>query len=467
MIKFGTDGWRAVISDQFTFENVRIVAQAIAEYVLDTAGKKVTVAVGYDTRFLSDKYAEECARVLAANGLQVLLANAVTPTPALSYAVKHRQAAGGIMVTASHNPYTYNGIKYKAGFGGSALPDIIKEIEARLYRNEPAVMPFDTALAKGDIKYINCKEDYFKQIRSLVDLPRIAKANNKVIIDPMHGAGAGYIRELLGSEGMNVNEIRSDKNPLFGGVNPEPIRQNLQALVDSVLNGKAHAGFATDGDADRVGAVDANGEFVNSHVIYALLLRYLITERKWSGGVVKTFSTSQMIDKLASKYNILVYETPIGFKYICELFLKKDILLGGEESGGIGFKNHIPERDGILCSLLLIEIMAAYGKPLHEIIEEMMQEIGYHHYDRVDLHLSPEVKDRTMMTLTDTPPKEFAGVKVKETLTLDGIKFMLEDGSWILFRASGTEPVVRVYVEAGSKELVEKIIREGQQICCR
>ncbi|MDA8235879.1 MAG: phosphoglucomutase/phosphomannomutase family protein [Clostridia bacterium] len=462
MIKFGTDGWRAVISDDFTFENVRVVAQAIAEYVKENAEGQPLIAIGYDTRFLSDKYAQECAKVLAANGIKVLLSDRVTPTPALSFAVKSRQATGGIMVTASHNPYQYNGIKYKAGYGGSALPDIISQIEERLHRQQPKVVALEEVAAQGLIQYFNGEEEYCQQIRSLVDLKKIAQAGHRVVIDPMHGAGAGFIKRLLAEEGMEVIEVRGEQNPLFGGVNPEPIRQNLQALVDVVGKENAQAGFATDGDADRVGAVDANGEFVNSHIIYALLLRYLITERKWSGGVVKTFSTSQMIDKLAAKYGIPVFETPIGFKYICELFLKEDILLGGEESGGIGFKNHIPERDGILSSLLLMEIMATYGKSLVEIIDELMQEIGYHYYDRVDLHLKPEVKDKAMAALKENPPQEFAGVKVKEVLTLDGIKFMLEDGSWILFRASGTEPVVRVYVEAGNGQAVTRILKEGK-----
>jgi len=464
VIRFGTDGWRAVISDEFTFENVRVVAQAIADYVLETADKPI-ITIGYDTRFLSAEYAQECAMVLAANGIKVWLADKVIPTPALSYAVKNRRATGGIMITASHNPYQYNGIKYKAGYGGSALPDIIGQIEEKLYCQQPKVMTLDDGLSQGWIEYFNGEEEYFAQLSSLVDLKKIARSGLKVIIDPMHGAGAGVIKKLLAAQGMEVIEVRDEANPLFGGVNPEPIRQNLQVLVEAVVKEKAQAGFATDGDADRVGAIDANGEFVNSHIIYALLLRYLIEERKWTGGVVKTFSTSQMIDKLAYKYKIPVYETPIGFKYICELFLKEDILLGGEESGGIGFKNHVPERDGILCSLLLMEIMSAYGKQLHEIVDEMMQEIGYHYYDRVDLHLKPEVKDKVMKLLKENPPKDFAGVKVKEVLTLDGIKFMLEDGSWILFRASGTEPVVRVYVEAGSRESVTKILTAGKEIC--
>lgn len=462
MIKFGTDGWRAVISEDFTFQNVRLVAQAIARYVLDTEGSQARVVIGYDTRFLSDKYARECAQVLAANSIQVFLAAGVTPTPALSYAVKARQAAGGIMITASHNPCQYNGIKYKAAYGGSALPGMIAEIESCLHREAPKNIGFTEALEQRLIEICDFKEDYFQQLRSIVDLRKIVDAGQKVVIDPMHGAGAGYIRELLGPEGMQVIEIRGNLDPCFGGVNPEPIRNNLQALVDRVVAEKAAAGFATDGDADRVGAVDSKGRFVNSHVIYALFLRYLFKEKKWTGGVVKTFSTSQMIDKLARLYSIPVYETPIGFKYICELFLQEDILLGGEESGGIGFKNHIPERDGILASLLLMELMAAYKLPLNKIIDQMMQEIGRHYYDRLDLHISSTVKSQVMEALLKSPPKLLAAQRVREVQTLDGLKLMLEDGGWLLFRASGTEPVVRIYAEAGSSRAVAGLLAAGR-----
>lgn len=463
MITFGTDGWRSIISDDFTFHNVRVVAQAIAGYVGETAGSTAVVVIGYDTRFLSDQYAEECAKVLAANRIHVLLAAGVTPTPVLSYAVKVHRAAGGIMITASHNPYKYNGIKYKAAFGGPALPGMVAAIESYLYREAPKTISLAEAVEQRMVRFCDFKEDYCRQLRSVVDLRKIVDSGQRIVIDPMHGAGAGYIKELLSAAGMQVTEIRGDRDPLFGGVNPEPIQKNLQALVDRVVLDKAAAGFATDGDADRVGAVDANGQFINSHVIYALLLQYLINKKGWTGGVVKTFSTSQMIDKLARKYDIPVYETPIGFKYICELFLSEDILLGGEESGGIGFKNHIPERDGILASLLLMEIMAVYNLPLHEIVDQMMQEIGYHYYDRLDLHVEHAAQKGVMESLRSKPPALLAGHKVSEVLTLDGIKFMLEGSNWLLVRASGTEPVVRIYAEAGNSETVRALLAAGRQ----
>jgi phosphomannomutase len=283
------------------------------------------------------------------------------------------------------------------------------------------------------------------------------------IVYPMHGAGAGYLQKVLATAGREVLEIRGEPNPTFGGVNPEPIRDNLQLLVDTLNKEKAQVGFATDGDADRVGAIDENGNFVNSHLIYALLLRHLIKERKWFGGVVKTFSTSQMIDKIAKQYGVPVFETPIGFKYICELFLQEDILIGGEESGGIGFKNHIPERDGILSSLLLLEIMAVAGKGLGQLIEELMQEIGYHYYDRLDLRFTSGVKER-ILRLQESPPQALCGRGIKEVQTLDGVKYLLVDDSWILFRSSGTEPMIRIYVEAGSQVQVDKLLVEGQEL---
>lgn len=460
VIKFGTDGWRAVTGNGFTMKNVRIVAQAIADCIL-AAEKDAVIAVGYDTRFMSDVFARECALVLAANGIKVLLSETVTPTPVLSHLVKYRQATGGIVFTASHNPYQYNGIKYKAGYGGPALPGIICGIEDRLYCSEPKTVDFDEVRKTGLIECLNGEWDYICQLRSLVDIDKINTSLPKVIIDPMHGAGAGLIPKILGAGGTQIREIRANRDVLFGGVNPEPISHNLQVLSQVVREVKAQAGLATDGDADRIGAVDANGEFVNAHSIFALILRYLVKKRGLSGGVAKTFSTSRMIDKLAAKHNLPVTETPIGFKYICELFLSEDILIGGEESGGIGFKNHIPERDGILCILLVMEIMAEYKITLNELVNELMQEIGYHYYDRADLHLAAgNQRTRLQEMLTNGPP-DFAGMKVEEVLTLDGTKLVFGDGSWILFRASGTEPVIRVYTEADSPEKVDKLLQAG------
>lgn len=463
-IEFGTDGWRGVISDDFTFENVRIVAQAIADYVLSVGKGEQGLVIGYDTRFLSSSYAEESARVVAANGIKVYLTDNVTPTPVVSHAVVNLGTAGAIMVTASHNPPHWNGIKFKADFGGSALPSIIKEIEKFLYQHPVKQLGFTEAVQEGLVVKFNPDQAYFDHLTKLVDLKAIAQAGLNVVIDPMYGAGRGYLKRLLAKHGMEVTEIRGEDNPGFGGISPEPIDKNLKALKEAIKQVKAQVGLATDGDGDRVGAIDQNGEFINSHQIYALFLRHLIEKRGWTGGVVKTFSTTQMIDKLAQKYQLKVFETPIGFKYICELFLTEDILLGGEESGGIGFKNHLPERDGILSSLFLLEIMAVYGQTLGEILEGLMADIGVHCYDRVDLHISEEQKKRAMANLKETAPAEMAGCKVCQKETLDGIKFVMDNGSWLLFRASGTEPVVRIYAEGPSKEEVAKLLKFGQEI---
>lgn len=463
VIKFGTDGWRGVISDDFTFENVRTVAQAIADYI-NASGQKPLILIGYDARFLSDRYAKECAKVVTANGIKVLMADKITATPVISYGVKQYGAAGAIIVTASHNPAEYNGIKFKAHYGGSALPDIMAEIEKYLHQNPVRLISLDEAEQKGLIEFYNFDGPYIEQLKSLVNLELIAKSGIKAVIDPMYGAGSGYLKSLLGEAGLEVIEIRGEFNPSFAGINPEPIEKNLQALKEAVKSTGSWVGLATDGDADRVGVVDATGAFINSHQIYALFLRHLVEKRGWTGGVVKTFSTSQMIDKLAQKYGLKTYETPIGFKYICELFLTEDILLGGEESGGIGFKYHVPERDGLLSSLLLLEIMATHKKTLGEIINELMDEIGYYFYNRVDLHITEEQKKRAVDSLLNNPPAKFGNVLVKEVQKLDGVKFFLDNGGWILFRASGTEPVVRVYAETDSPERVQSCLSEGQML---
>lgn len=463
-IKFGTDGWRAIISKDFTFDNVAIVAQAIADYIIAQNTVQKGLVIGYDSRFLSREYAEECSKVICGNGIKVYLTEKITPTPVVSYAVKHLKAAGGIMVTASHNPPAYNGIKFKADFGGSALPDIIADIEQNLFSNPAKLIELAEAKAQGLLECYNADQIYFDHVKTLINLDLIKTLQAKIIIDPMYGAGSGYVQHLLKEIGVECQEIRCEYNPSFGGINPEPIDKNLGALTDAVIDMKAQVGLATDGDADRIGAVDATGVFINSHQIYALILRHLIIEKGWSGGVVKTFSTTQMIDKLAEKYGIKVFETPIGFKYICELFLHEDILIGGEESGGIGIKNHIPERDGILISLLLLEIMATYQQTLGEIIKGLMNEIGFYFYDRIDLHLSTDKKERLMNKLRSGTINKVTDTKVAKVETLDGVKFTMEDNGWLLFRASGTEPVVRVYSEANSLEKVKQYLNFGRRV---
>ncbi|MGB9886588.1 MAG: phosphoglucomutase/phosphomannomutase family protein [Moorellales bacterium] len=465
-IRFGTDGWRDVISDGFTFANVRRVAQAISTYLLAQGYEGEGVVVGYDTRFLSPRYGQMVAEVLAGNGFRVWLTQEAAPTPAVSWAVREKGAVGGVMVTASHNPPEYNGLKFKGPYGGSALPELTAAVE-RYLAEESAVriLPLERALAEGRIERFDPKPGYFAQLRRLVDFSAFARQRWCLVADTMHGAARGYWKDLLAGTGIEVVEIRSELNPGFGGVNPEPIEKNLEALFSAVRDRHATVGLATDGDADRVGAVDEQGNFVDSHRIFALLLRHLVAGRGWDGAVVKTFSTTRMIDLLAARLGKKLYVTPIGFKHICRLMLEDDVLIGGEESGGIGIKHHLPERDGILSGLLLLEIMALSGKKLSELVAELLVEVGPHYYRRLDLELSQA--QALVRRLAERPPADLGGRRVENQDGLDGQKFFLEDGSWILFRASGTEPVVRIYAEAASPQAAEALLAAGAEYLAR
>jgi len=390
-IKFGTDGWRGVISDDFTFTNLRLVAQAVADHFTKQKQAQKGVVVGFDTRFLSDRYAIEVSRVLAANGIQVYLTRSDCPTPALSYAVTNLGAAGGVMITASHNPPRYNGLKLKASFGGSMMPSETQRIQERLEilvgegRHQPSLVEYDVALGRKLIRRIDPLPAYLDHIQSLVNLEIIGRSRLRVAVDPMYGAGRGYIKAFLQDAGCSVKETHGEMNPGFGGLHPEPIEHNLTDLMDLVAAGPYDVGLATDGDGDRIGAVDATGSFVDPHNIFCLVLRHLVEERKLSGAVVKTVSTTQTVNVMAEKYGLTLFETPVGFNHICDLILKKDVLIGGEESGSITVKGHIPDADGILMALLLVEIMATHEEPLHVIIDKMTQEIGPFRYAREDV----------------------------------------------------------------------------------
>ncbi len=473
MIRFGTDGWRAVIADEFTFENVRRVAQAYADCLNRRDGAGRPAVVGYDTRFLSDRFAAEAARVLAANGVRVLLASHPAPTPAVSWAVRVHGAAGGVMVTASHNPPEYNGIKIKADYAGSALPALTRAVEEQLAANEaagrhPRLIDFHAAVAGGGIRLFDPRPSYLAQVRSLVDWERIgawARARGRrVVVDAMYGAGQGYLSELLAGSGVAVHEIRAEPNPGFGGIHPEPIPRNLQPLMAAVRAEGADLGLALDGDGDRSGAVDGEGRFVDPQQVFALLLRHLVERRGWTGSVVKTFAVTDMVDKLAARYGLRLHVRPVGFKYVCELALQEDVLIGGEESGGIGVKNHIPERDGILVDLLLLEIVATEGKPLHAVVADLLADVGPHHYRRLDLRLTAERKEALLDRLRRETPAAFAGLPVTGVDTLDGFKFRLGERGWILFRASGTEPVVRVYAELDDPALLGRVLQDGERL---
>lgn len=471
-IRFGTDGWRAVISDTFTYNNLRLVAQAIADYVRIEGGNgsDPEVVIGFDTRFLSDRYATEIARVMAGNGIVAWLTRADAPTPAISYSVVEKHAAAGIMVTASHNPPRYNGIKLKASYGGAASPHQARRVEHYLEEAEaqargPNIMDYRRALDQDLIRRFDPVWAYYEHLGTMVDLDVISTGELRIVADAMYGSGRGCIAEMLSRTRCHVHEIRSEMNPGFGGIHPEPIGKYLNALVAAIGAHHADVGLATDGDADRIGAMDALGNFVDPHHIFALALRYLVKVRGWKGTVVKTVSTTMMVDRLASKYGLPLVETPVGFNHIADHMLQGDVLIGGEESGGIGIRGHIPEGDGILMGLLLLEIMADAGVPFHELVAHIQREAGPACYARTDLRLSkPVVKREMVARLTNHAPGAIGGVAVQDIDTLDGVKYRLDDDSWLLIRPSGTEPVLRVYAEAPTQRGVEALLAYGGEV---
>jgi len=456
-IRFGTDGWRGVIAEDYTFENVRKVSQAIARYVVRAANPEKGVVVGYDTRFGSENFARAAAEVLSAAGIPVWLAMEACPTPAVSLLVRRQGAAGGIQITASHNPYRWNGIKFKASYGSSASPAIVAQIESELAKVlHDGVAPLP---ARGSLVHaLDVRKPYLEALEKLVDWERLRASKFRFLIDPMHGAGRGLLKELFQRKGVEAEEIRGTRDPLFGAVNPEPIDPHVEALRQAMRGGKFDAGFAFDGDADRIGAVDNRGNFVTPHQIFSILFWHLAGTRQLTGDVAKTFSTTKMIDKIAQRFGRKVWETPIGFKYICDRMLEGDILLGGEESGGIGHKLHLPERDAIVNALLLAEVMAWHGKRLDELVTLLQSEFGQHHYGRVDLTLKQGQAERAL--------EHFASPKLKHLLewpvigreNLDGLKLYLADTGWIMLRKSGTEHMLRIYSETTLPESTQQAL---------
>jgi alpha-D-glucose phosphate-specific phosphoglucomutase len=465
-IKFGTDGWRAIIADDFTFDNVRRVVAAIAGYVNKHENPKHGVIVGYDTRFASAYAARIAAEILASNGIPVKLANDSTPTPAISYAVKHQGAAGGVVITSSHNPWNWNGVKFKGKFGGSATPAIMKAIEDEL-KDGPPTKSTGNAVP---VEEVDLKQAYIKAICSFADLDLIAKANFKFAIDCMYGAGRGVLTQIFTDHNIQHIAIRQELNPLFPGINPEPIQPHVALLQETVVKENCQAGFATDGDADRIGAVSEDGAFVDSHKIISILLRWAVERKKWPGDVVRAFNTTGMIDRIAAKNGRKLYECPIGFKYIADLMMEHEIVIGGEESGGVGYGRFLPERDGILNSLLLANVMAQEGKPLGQLVADLQREFGPHYYGRSDLHISEDIKQAAIRRASAESMTHLGIYAVKRKANLDGIKFYLDapqpnNGAepWVLFRASGTEPLLRIYVEAASPELVSEILTSAEK----
>lgn len=460
-IKFGTDGWRGILADDFTEANVRLAAGAIVHYIREKEDPSRGLCVAYDTRFLSQRFAQIVAETASAAGIPVSLADRITPTPALSYAVKHRGAAGGVMITSSHNPFNWNGVKFKASYGGSGSPAIMASIEGYLDRGTPVG---SSAAAITEVDFLS---PYVAAISVFADLDRIAGARQKYAIDCMYGAGRGVLAGIFATRGIEHVEIRAELNPLFPGIQPEPIPPHIQALEQTVLAQHCQAGFATDGDADRIGAVDEAGRFVDANKIYCILLEWLLKRKQWPGDVARAFNTTRMLDKIAARYGRKLYEHGIGFKHVCELMLEKDILIGGEESGSIGIGRHLPERDGLLNALLLANIMAEEGRSLGALVNDLQQEYGPHHYGRLDLHL-PEATKQAAIRRAAAGIREFAGWRVLRQETLDGMKLYLDDPealpaeTWVLLRASGTEPLLRIYAESGSPESVQRLLDAGR-----
>jgi phosphomannomutase len=525
-IHFGTDGWRAVIADTFTFNNLRLVAQAVADAVSagDWSGSANgaefdprLMLVGFDTRFLSDRFATEVARVLAANGFRVMLTHADAATPMVSYAVRHQRAAAGVMITASHNAPRYNGLKLKAAYGGSALPEQCRRVEVFLADNEarargPNLMDYDQAVAAGSLTRFNPTPAYGDHLRRLIDFDLIARNPQRLVVDSMYGSGRGVIKGLLQGTGVEVTEIRGEMNPGFGGVHPEPIARYLGATAGAIAAGHGDLAVVTDGDADRIGALDGRGQFVDPHKIMALALKYLVEQRRLTGAVVKTVSTTRMINRLAAQYGLPCYETPVGFNHIADYMLAgarhpsaptpaspaasassitdpssvvglppanaggrpsspssesppPPVLIGGEESGGISILGHIPEGDGLLMGLLLLEIVAAAGAPLEELVADLLREVGPAHYARKDLRLAlPIAKAEMTRRLTAGAPAHIDGRRIAAVEQRDGVKYLLDDDSWLLIRPSGTEPVLRVYAEARDEDTVKALLRFGQSV---
>jgi phosphomannomutase len=473
-IKFGTDGWRGLVADDFTFANVRVAAEAIAAYLHSCRGSAGEdpakgLAIGYDTRFGSKSFARTCAEVVASTGIPVLLADRITPTPALSYGVRQRGLAGGIMITSSHNPAEWNGVKYKAWYGGSGKPSIIAEIETYLGR------PVPRTAQPATIREVDFLPDYLTAIENFTSLDALAKSGMRFAIDSMYGAGGTIISDIFARIGVAHVQIRGNPDPLFPGINPEPIEPHIRALGEAVVANGCQAGLCTDGDADRIGATDEHGEFVDPHKIFCVLLSWVLKRHNdWPGAVTRAFNTTKMLDRICAKHGRQLIEHGIGFKFVCDYMLEREIVMGGEESGGIGFQRHLPERDGLLNSLLLANVMAEEGKTLGRLVADLQAEYGEHQYGRIDLHIARDVIDAAVARAKALAAGDpvFAAMPILRQENLDGVKFYLNNPeaatkpkaaeTWLLLRASGTEPLMRIYTESCSKESVARLLESAR-----
>lgn len=467
-IKFGTDGWRAIIAEDFTFDNVRRCTQGIANYLKANGRADKEQLIGYDTRFASVDFAHTAAEVLAGNGIKVILSDRAVPTPVVSWGIVENGADGGIVITASHNPAAWNGLKHKSPDGASAPVETITEVERQIDGiaiQDVKRLDIPTAVGHGLVRYINLRPAYATQVGRLVDLERIKRAGFKIVADAMHGVGAGYFKELLDGGKSHVAEINAEVNPSFPNMKqPEPIALNLGLLSCAVKETGASVGIANDGDADRLGLMDENGNFLNQLQVYALLALYLLEVRGQRGAIVRTITSSGMLDKLGQLYSVPVFEVPVGFKYVAPVMQREDALIGGEESGGYGYRGHVPERDGILSGLFFLDLMAHTGKTPSELLAYLYTKVGAHYYDRRDAVFSATKRAAIIARMEEAAPAALAGITVAKRDTFDGFRFTLSDGSWLLIRFSGTEPLLRIYSEAGSPETVQALLEEGTRL---
>ncbi len=470
-IKFGTDGWRALIAEDYTFDNVRLATQATAEHFKATGAAERGIVVGYDTRYASDRFARAVVEVLAANGVRALLSNRFQPTPVISYSVIDRKAGGAIIITSSHNPAAYNGFKVKSDVGASASPEVVAAIEVNIERLEAAGgvgavqrLPFAEAQSRGLVEEFNATPAYEAHVAHLVDLDKLRRAGVTVVADAMYGTGIGYFKRLLSGGTTRVTEIRAEVNPSFPGIAPEPIRPHIDALSRVVPEEHADAGLATDGDADRIGAVAEDGTFVNQHQVFGLLTLYLTEQRGLRGPAVRSVTMTSMADAYMQRLGEKMIETAVGFKYIANTMVAENALLGGEESGGFGFRGHLPERDAIVAGLYLLDLMVSLGQPMSGALRYLKDRLGDWSYSRVDIAFPADQRATIHDRVTHANPGALDGAVVTRIGTKDGYKFYAADGSWLLIRFSGTEPLLRIYTETTSPERVQKILQQGRQI---
>ena len=468
-IKFGTDGWRDVIGEDYTFDNVRFVAQATADqfsrhYMANTEKKAV---VGYDRRFLSGEFAQVVAEIFAGNGYQVLLADSPVPTPVVSWHTKKQKARVGVMITASHNPARFNGYKIKLHHGGPADADTCRAIEAKIGLRKVTSTPLTTALKAGKIRVSDLLPRYFERLKNLVDFKRISNTQLSFAHEPLFGVGAGCFDEILKDTKCSVRTFNATHDPNFGGINPEPIRANYTYSRKRLINQPADFCLVTDGDADRIGGMDGRGNALTTHQIICLLLHHFIINRKEQGRVVKALTTTSMVDVICRHHHLTLTETGVGFKHICEEMLKGGVLLGFEESGGIGFPSHVPERDGILAGLMILELLAVEGKPLASLLKHLKDSYGLFEYGRIDAHFPLSKRTALMKEAVNNPPKDLLGGAIERIQSFDGVKYTSQNGCWLMLRGSGTEPVLRIYAEAPTSNGVKRLLTQGQEIAKR